>query len=42
MLTIGSYLSNHSRATAIAAKEMGLQSHVLLINFGTEVGGAFN
>ncbi len=38
VLTVG-YLSNHTRATVIAAKEMGLQSHVLVINLGTEVGG---
>ncbi len=40
MVTIGGYLSNHTRATVMAAKEMGLQSHVLVINMGTKVGGA--
>jgi len=38
VVTIGGYLSNHVRATVMAAKEMGLQSHVLILNMGTEVG----
>ena len=37
MVTIGGYLSNHVRATVMAARELGLQSHALIIGMGQKV-----
>ena len=32
VITVGSFQSNHARVTAVAARQLGLDSHLLLIS----------
>ena len=37
LVTFGGFQSNHARATALAGKQIGLQTHVLLMDQEDEV-----